>query len=257
MTDSVAAIELLPQLGSGLVACYARRSGGVSGAEFSSLNLGFSTGDDRDRVVENRRRLALAVGAPLERWIVTGQVHGAEVLVVDRAAAGTGSTGVVKSLPAADAVVLLHPGSFALSLSADCPLVLVADPTTRLAGVAHAGWRGTVAGVVENLVQALLAQGARAADLHAAVSPGIGQCCFEVGPEVLQAAAARPGFAAAARGNYLDLRTLHRHSLEQLGVAPSRIAVSAECSACTPEHYFSHRRDHGRSGRNGALIGWR
>lgn len=255
-THNPAYRSLLPGLAPDFVAAYGQRDGGVSTGEFASLNLGFSTGDDRDAVIENRRRLGVAVGAPIERWVVPGQVHGADVLEWDGAAL-PGGAGVSDELPRADAVVLTHPGTFALSLSADCPLVVVADPVTRSAGVAHAGWRGTVAGVVENLVAALVAKGVSSHDLHAAVSPGIGVCCFEVGPEVLAAATPRPGFAGAVRGSHLDLRTLHRASLEQSGVPAERIQVSDECSYCAPQHYFSHRRDAGKTGRNGMVVGWK
>lgn len=252
----VVAEPLVPQLPD-LVAHFFQRQGGVSEGPYHSLNLGFSTGDCAEAVVENRARCAMAIAAPLDRWVVAGQVHGAEVARVSRHDAGEGARARSLRYAQQDAVVLTEPGVFALGLSADCPLLVIADPVARRAALAHAGWRGTVAGVVEVVVRALAALGSAPATLHAGISPGICGSCYEVGHEVFDALAGRAGLAAARRDRYLDLRTIHQATLIELGVDPQRIALHPGCSACAPERYFSHRRDHGRTGRGGALVGWR
>lgn len=248
--------SLLPDLES-LVCHYAQRSGGVSEAPFASLNLGFSTGDDPLRVVENRRRLGEHLGAPLDHWIVAGQVHGADVVRPDRERRGEGAFSPSELFPAADALLLCDEDVFALTLGADCPSVIVADPVRRCVGVAHAGWRGTAAGVVQALVLAVVEAGSALTDLHAAVSPGICGGCYEVGIEVFAALAGQPGAAGARQGRQLDLRSIHRAALCDLGVAEGRVRVHPDCTACLPERYFSHRRDRGDTGRNGVLVGWR
>ncbi|MGE3166520.1 MAG: peptidoglycan editing factor PgeF [Planctomycetota bacterium] len=247
---------LLPQVDD-LVCHYAHRTGGVSAAPFDSLNLGFSTGDAAAAVVENRHRLAQTLDAPLDRWVVAGQVHGAQVTQPTAAHAAEGARAPSAVFSAADAVLLTEPHLFTLVLGADCPAVVIADPVRRWVGVAHAGWRGTVAGVIQALVAAFMARGSAPRDWVAAVSPGICGACYEVGEEVFAALASQPGAAAARSGRQLDLRVTHRHILVAASVPPAAIRVHPDCTACRPERYFSHRRDHGATGRNGVLVGWR
>lgn len=249
-------IPLLPEC-DGLVAHHARRTGGVSEGPFASLNLGFSTKDDADAVRENRRRFGVAADAPLSRWVVCGQVHGSQVASVGVESAGEGSESPSQRFPDRDAVFLQEPGVFALALSADCPLVLIADPDRRTAGIAHAGWRGTVSGVIENLVSTMMAAGSRVDTLRAAVSPGICGRCYPVGPEVFEACEGLPGAEAARTGDHLDLRRIHAAILEHAGVPLRQVRVHSDCSSCDATGYFSYRRDAGNTGRNGALIGWR
>lgn len=249
-------VPLLDDCGD-LVCHYAERGGGASGGPYRSLNLGFSTADDHAAVLENRRRVAHALGAPLARWIVAGQVHGADCLRGSPALAGVGAAAVAPPGLQADAVFLPEPGVFALGLSADCPLVVLADPRRRFAGIAHAGWRGTARGVLQVLLAEILGAGAAPEDLRAGISPGICGSCYQVGEEVFAACAALPGFARARRGDRLDLRALQLAILEAAGIPSARIRVSDRCSACDGDRFFSHRRDHGVTGRNGALVGFR
>ncbi len=239
------------------VAAYSTRRGGASAPPFDSHNLGFSTGDDPASVRENRQRLSDAVGAPLDAWVVPGQCHGKEVLTVGREDASEGALAPSARFRGFDAVLLAEPGIFALSLSADCPLVVIADPNQRRGGVAHAGWRGTAVGVVEALLEALAAAGSDLTECYAALSPGICGGCFEVGEEVFEAVADLPGARAARDGNRLDLRRIHREALTIAGFSPDRISRSPYCSFEDASVCFSHRRDKGRTGRNGAIVGWR
>ena len=248
-------VPLIPVL-DGLVTRFAGRTGGVSAPPFASLNLGFSTGDDPDHVIENRRRLGEAVGAPLERWVVGGQVHGTRVTHATATLAGEGACAPSDALPASDGMFLAEPGIFALGLSADCPLVVIADPLHRTSGVAHAGWRGTAAGVIEALLGEFTRCGSRPEELHAAISPGICGSCYPVGPEVFEALTGKPGIRAAKSGANLDLRRVHAVILAELGIPPERISLHPDCSSCTPELYFSHRRGGPRTGRNGVVVGW-
>ena len=250
----IEAIPLLPEV-AGLVAHFATRTGGVSRPPYDSLNLGLSSGDERASVLRNRERLAVALEAPLERWVVGGQVHGAVVARVNGELRGEGALAPSTRLREADAVYLVEPGIFALALSADCPLVAIVDPLTRRAGLAHAGWRGTAAGIVESLVAAFVEDGSRPESLHAAISPGICGKCYRVGRDVLDALRGRPGAGRACQVSHVDLRAIHRAILDEAGILSVR--VHGDCSACTASRFFSHRRDRGRTGRNGALLGWR
>jgi YfiH family protein len=234
----------------GVQAVFTLRSGGVSAGTFASLNVGAHVGDDPAAVAENRQRIAQAFGLPQEpAWLT--QVHGSEVFRL-----GTPSV----SGASADAVVSTQAGRVCVIQVADCLPVLFAARDGSVVGAAHAGWRGLVAGVLENTVAAL---GVPATELLAWIGPGIGQANFEVGPEVREAlvAAAGPGAAAAhaaftanARGRWqCDLAGLARQRLAGLGL--TQIHGGQWCTYEQAGQFFSHRRD-GRSGRMAALI-WR
>ena len=236
-------------------AAFALRGGGVSAAPWASLNLGAHVGDAPEAVRENRRRLATALALPAEPlWLE--QVHGVEVW---RAAAGAPHPAAPPSAapPVADAVVVDAPGLVAAIMVADCLPVLFCDREGRRVAAAHAGWRGLVAGVLENTVAAL---DVPPAQLLAWLGPAIGPQRFEVGSEVRQAfldAAAGAGAAAhfqpSPTGRWLcDLAGIARDRLARLGVAA--VYGGGECTASDPDRFFSHRRDAPRTGRMAALV---
>lgn len=219
------------------------REGGVSRGEYGSLNLGLASGDEPARVAANR----LAVRAHLPsspRWL--RQVHGVAVADLDLPRPA--------SLPAADAAVTAEPGRVAVVLTADClPVFLCRDDGSRVA-VAHAGWRGLAAGVLEAAVAAL---GGEAARVLAWMGPAIGPAAFEVGPEVREAFVAVHGEAEAAfapragRKFTADLYALARMRLARAGVAS--VSGGGFCTFTEDRRFFSYRRAR-RSGRLGAFI---
>jgi YfiH family protein len=220
----------------GARAAFSARVGGVSGEPFDTLNLALLTGDERDRVAENRRRLATALGLEPEGVLIGRQVHAA---AVERHEAPLDSNAFAEPgprLPDADGQVTGRSGLAPLVMVADCLPVALAGASG--VGMIHCGWRGLTAGVVERGVREV---GAEAA----AIGPGIGPCCYEVGMEVLDAFA--PLGDGIARGRMLDLREIARRLLERAGVA--RVEVSELCTSCNPELFFSHRRDGERTGR--------
>lgn len=219
---------------------FTTRAGGVSEGAFASLNLGILTDDDPAAVRENRRLLCEAVGVDSARLALNRQRHGP---VVRRAAPGGDAPP-----PPADGLWSDEPGQPMLVLAADCaPLALArAGGGPPAAAILHAGWRGLLAGVV--------AQGAAALGggrLAAAVGPAIGPCCYEVGEEV--AAPFRAAFGAdVVRGGRLDLWTAAERALRAAGAA--RVDRFDLCTACDARRFFSHRRDAGRTGRQGAIA---
>ena len=217
----------------GWLIAFTGRRGGVSTAPYDSLNLAARVGDKPEPVAENRKRTASVVGFEGDRLALARQVHEADLIDV-----GVTDAGV---LGEADGLTVTHPGSVAAILTADCAPVVVASQGSI--GVLHAGWRGLVAGVIEAGLEAL--DGADAAW----VGPCIHACCYEVGPEVVEAFTER-GLPVAAPDR-VDPAEAAATVLRRAGV--TNIAVAEECTHCDPR-YFSYRRD-GVTGRQGAFAG--
>jgi len=143
------------------------------------------------------------------------------------------------------------PGAVVAVKTADCIPILLVDERLRAVAAVHAGWRGTVARIAATAVQAMGARfGTEARDLHAALGPGIGACCYEVGPEV----AAQ--FGGQGRG-HIDLAAANRSQLAEVGVTPERIYASNLCTMCRPEEFHSFRRDQKAAGRLHSFVGIR
>jgi polyphenol oxidase len=214
---------------------FSTREGGVSSGLYASLNLGLRTDDEPANVEENRRRLCAEVGADPELLTLNRQVHGT---TVRRALAGERNT-------EADGLWTEEPGVPLLAMSADClPVVLArVNGTGDVPGVAtlHVGWRGLADGVIAAGIEAL---GGR---LAAAIGPGIGPCCYEVGPEVAE----RFDPDLVARGK-LDLWTAAERAMRSAGV--KHVERTDLCTACNENLFFSHRRDEGVTGRQGVIA---
>jgi YfiH family protein len=239
----------------GVQAAFTLRGGGVSQGRYDSFNLGSHVGDGAAAVAENRRRLRAALALPAEpNWL--SQVHGTDVLDLDLAPSANAATaGDAAVIATADAAVTRRRGVVAAVLVADCLPVLLATHTGSAVAVAHAGWRGLAAGVIEAAVAAFAAP---RGGVCAWLGPAIGAAHFEVGEEVRGAflaheAAAAAGFVRNPRGRWqCDLVLLARQRLAAAGV--SVVAHSGLCTFADARLY-SYRRD-GVTGRMAALI-WR
>lgn len=225
----------------GAVAAFSTRLGGVSEPPFDTLNLGRLTGDPEVR--ENRHRLAAALGIDPRGVLIGRQVHEAVVERHEEPTEPSAFAEPAPGLPEADGQATDRPGLVPLVFVADCLPVALAGP--RGVAMIHCGWRGMASGIVQRGVEEVEATAA-------AAGPSIGSCCYEVGEEVLDAF--RPLGDGIASGRMLDLREVARRLLEQAGV--ERIEISDLCTSCNPELFFSHRRDAGRTGRQGGLV-WR
>jgi YfiH family protein len=225
----------------GARAAFSARLGGVSEGPFKSLNLGRLTGDRAEAVRENRHRLAAAVAIDPSLVLIGRQVHAAEVARHDAPTEPPAYANPAPGLPEADGHATARADLAPLVFVADCLPVALAGP----GGVAmiHCGWRGLAAGIVKRGVEVVEARAA-------AVGPGIGPCCYEVGDEVL--GAFEPLGPGLAEGRMLDLRLVARRLLQRAGV--DSIEVSEACTSCQPELFFSHRRDGERTGRQAGLV---
>jgi hypothetical protein len=238
---------VLPQ--DGFLHGFPERTGGVSTGRRASLNVGAKWGDDPANVAENLRRVAAHAGYAPEALHIMRHDHGTAVWTVGEP---------MPEPPAFDGMVTNRVGPVLGAFAADCIPMLFADPAARVCGAAHSGWRGTVGRIAANMVARMAALGARPADLRVALGPSIGACCFEVGPEVsaeFRAAFGElPGMIVEGpHKEHIDLRVVTRHVLETAGVAPDHIDSTPPCTRCTPERFYSYRRD-GKEG--GVLMGY-
>ncbi len=258
--NGVEALHLTSLEGLGGVgALFTGRNGGVSPRWQNGLNWSYSVGDDLAHVRENRRRSLELLGLPAEAAVMAGLVHGDRVVAVTRAHAGNG--GDVGLVPDCDALITDEPGLALIVTAADCVPVYLYDPIRRVIGVAHAGWRGTVAGIAGKTAQAMVRQyGCNPAEIHGAIGPSIGPCCYEVDDAV--AAPLRQYYGADAEGlltpgrtpgkYQLDLWEANRRDLLSAGLV--HVKSSQACTSCQMDRLFSHRAERGAAGRAAALI---
>lgn len=229
-------------VGANVTAVFTTRLGGHSEPPFDSLNLGILTEDEAEAVLANRNRLAAAFGFPPERVAIARQVHGAEMLEHAGAQQPSPFSAPGSPIPEADGHVTAQPGLAPLVFVADCLPVVLAG--SRGVAVLHCGWRGLAAGIIARGAEAVAAT-------DAAIGPGIGACCYEVGEEVL-AEFAPLGDGLCAEGRMLDLPEVARRMLADAGVG--RVQSAGLCTSCEERLFFSHRRDAGRTGRQAGLA---
>ena len=226
----------------GARAAFSTRIGGVSQPPYEALNVAVKTGDDPGRVRDNRGRLAAALGIEPNRVLMAHQVHGDRLIRHTVEQQPPIFAEAVPSPEDADAHATAEPGLAPMVMVADCLPVALAGPGG--VAMAHCGWRGLAAG--------LAATAAREVDAAAAaIGPGIGPCCYEVGDEVLAAFAEVPG---VAEDRMLDLAGVARHQLAEAGVG--EVESSGLCTSCEADLFFSHRRDGERTGRQAGFV-WR
>jgi polyphenol oxidase len=269
-----------------LVHGFSTRPGGVSKCYGGrTLNLGFTPADSRENVARNRRLFLEGIGAASEDvdsiWplVQVKQLHSAVVHSV--------SASPHEPL-AGDGIITDTPGLLLAIKTADCVPVLVADVKLRVIGAFHAGWRGTVARIVQKGVGEMRRQlGSQPRDLRAAIGPSIRRCCYQVGPEVraefdsqfsyspdlfeevfdadaihvrypmLFLTARAPGHSELGPELHLDLVEANRRQLEDAGLAAEHISIIDGCTACDTTRFFSHRAEFGKTGRMMAAIGIR
>jgi YfiH family protein len=235
---------------------FTTRAGGASQPPFDALNLGWKWGDQRADVDENHRRLLAVSGA--RTMFRASQVHGVGVLHLHG-----GDDPQAIAAREADGLCSDEPGLGVSVHVADCTPILLACSRTGACAALHAGWRGTVAGMVRAGVDSLVSHfGCQPVTLSAALGPCIGACCFEVGPEVAAAfvaampAACENGVLLATSGSkpHIDLRRFQSLQLEAAGLLPENIDASADCTFCDPAGRFYSFRRNGRS--TGQLVGF-
>lgn len=224
---------------------FSTRQGGVSQPPFDSLNLGLSTADSKESVRKNRAIAAASLGLTEADMAIAGQVHGADVLTVTEPGL----------FPGFDGLVTRTPGLLLSISAADCAAVLLADPVAGVIGACHAGWRGHVAGIERNTLQAMVALGASPTHIRAFIGPCISQKNFEVGDEV--AVQFDDGFVernVSTGKAHVDLSGSIMASLMKGGVLHPNLEQSPLCTFQETDQLFSYRAQKGKTGRMMGMI---
>ncbi|MDD6406382.1 MAG: peptidoglycan editing factor PgeF [Clostridiales bacterium] len=247
---------------AGVTHAFSTRMGGVSEGYLGSMNLSFHRGDDPDRVMENHRRFARAVGYDYTKLVFSDQVHKTDIYKVDENDAGKG---IVKEsdIKEIDGLATNVPGIPLMTFYADCVPVFFFDPVNRVVAMNHSGWKGTVAKISKCMLDKLNKwYGTDPGDVICAVGPSICKECYEVSKDVADQ------FKAAYtedevpyivfdkyNGKYLlDLHRANYFNLVDAGVKPENIDVTDICTCCNSGWLFSHRASKGMRGNLGAVI---
>jgi polyphenol oxidase len=246
-----------------LVHGFSTRTGGVSALDGAAsthgdLNLGFTPRDAQESVVENRDRFLRAVltgnSASATGWgvVTLKQMHSGLVRRVGK------SDATPEASQWGDGLITSEPGVLLGIQTADCLPILIADGKRKAIGAFHAGWRGTLKGIVARGVAAMQREfGSEPPDMRAAIGPGIGSCCFTVGTEVRELFSARYPYAQELYSDEgrMDLVEANRRQLLTAGLAPEAIFALNACTSCHTNQFFSYRAEHGKTGRMMAVIG--
>ncbi|MDW7651276.1 MAG: peptidoglycan editing factor PgeF [Bacillota bacterium] len=243
--------------GQGIIHGFTLRSGGVSTAPYDTFNLGFHVGDSPQHVLENRRRLAEALGYHPEHVVAGEQVHKTAVSVVDADMRGRGHASSGDAVAATDGLVCMEPGIVLMAHSADCTILFFHDPVLHCIGLAHAGWRGAVADMSRAMVETMHGLGCLRENIRVALSPSVGPCCYQIGEPVIEkiAPGLRGKVISVRDGNsFLDLAGLQRLQLMQAGIPGQNITRSAYCTNCRDDLFFSYRASGGQTGRMAGVI---
>ena len=250
-------LEYLTAEGISVPHCFTTRRGGVSSGYLSSLNLGLNRGDDPKNVERNFQILADMLGITNEDFVLTRQIHSDIVVKVGRA--DRGNLMVREASPQCDALITNDPGVALVVFTADCTPILLHDPVTGAVGAAHAGWRGTAAGIAAKTVEAMVREfGCQPENIQAAIGPCIGKCCFETDWDVPQAMLDALGpkalTAITQKGAkyYVDNKFCNALWLQRSGIGV--LDISPDCTMCRPDRYWSHRAHGDRRGTQAGII---
>lgn len=255
-TQKIGTLEYLRCDGIAVPHCFTTRLGGVSTGVFDSLNIGMHRGDAGENVAKNHEILAEALDYDVHKVVMSHQVHSDIVHVVTDA----DCKGLDHHLyPECDGLITNTAGVVLVIFTADCTPILLHDRVTGAVGAVHAGWRGTALDIAGKAVAAMVEQfGCDPKNIHAAIGPNIGVCCFETGGEVPQAMVdtfgdeARRWIFPTGDKYYVNLKEINRHALSRRGVG--YIDVSDACTACQSARFWSHRVTGGNRGSQGAII---
>ncbi len=236
--------------GHNIIAAQSTRLGGISPAPFNSMNLGLSVNDTRENVMKNRKLFFEGLGIKLDQLVISKQVHGTDVLIVDKP---------IITTEGYDAQITNVQNIFLAISIADCTPILIYDTKNKTVAAIHAGWRGTAGKIVSNTLLKMKEHfGTNGTDCKAYIGACIAYDNFEVGKEVAeQFDPAFKRFDASKQKYFVDLKATNKQLLMDFGLIPENIDVSTYCTVKNNDLFFSHRKEKGKTGRMMVVIGMR
>jgi polyphenol oxidase len=247
-----------------LVIGFSTKNGGFSNNQYSTLNMGLHVGDNRDVVAQNKQTLAKLIDIPLNKWVATEQTHGINLKKVSNVDGGRGSFQYTDSILNTDGLYTNDSDVLLTLCYADCVPIFFIDSESKMIGIVHAGWKGSVHGIAREIVEAWRLYGIQTATIKVAIGPSICKQCYIVDDFVINLVEKRledvekkPYNLIKDNQYQLDLRELNKQILINSGILESNILVTNYCTSCHSEMFFSHRGDGGKTGRMMSFIGWK
>lgn len=240
-----------------LLHCFTTRKGGVSKGSYESMNLGFSTGDDEESVRKNFYIMTEKLGIKIKDIVETAQTHTNNIRYVTENYKGRAM--MEPEYTDIDGLYTDKKNVVLMSFHADCNAVFFYDPVKKLIGLSHAGWRGTVTNIVGEMIKALVELGSNPSDLKAAISPSLGQCCFEVDKDVADLFITtdikyKDFMITKGKKYHFDLWEINKYNMVKEGMNGKNIDIAGLCSKCRNDLFFSHRGQKGKRGLMTAMI---
>lgn len=239
---------------------YSTRIGGVSENEFKSMNLGFTCGDDPKNVVKNHEIFCRALGFDMNKIVRRKQVHGNKIDIISEKDVSDKEF-KTEILEEADGLITNVPGIILSTRHADCLPIFMIDPVLKVVGLAHSGWRGTVAKISKSLLDVFINRyGSELKNIVCALGPGIGKCCFEVKEDTFKEfqkmnLSGFDSFYTRKEDKFnIDMMSVIRQVLLECGVNGKNIFESDVCTSCNSKLLFSHRASGGKRGNNVAFV---
>jgi YfiH family protein len=245
-----------------LVAGFTTKRGGVSQKPYQSLNTGFHVGDEKDDVIENRKRIAKGLRFHTNSWVGCEQTHDIQIKKIDSTQKGLGALDYETALKGVDGLYTTEKGILLTLCFADCVPLYFYHPKSKLIGIAHAGWKGTVNGIAQKMIHKWEEEGVPPEEVQTIIGPSICGNCYIVDNKVIDLVQNRveeneeKPYNLVSEGQYkLDLKLLNAQILKKAGVR--HVSVTSLCTSCDHDLFFSHRRDKGTTGRLMSFIGWK
>ncbi|HLS20132.1 MAG TPA: peptidoglycan editing factor PgeF [Bacillota bacterium] len=239
---------------------FSTRCGGVSEGFYESLNLGLHVADESSRVIANREILAKQLTIPLQHWVSGSQVHGSEIKIVTENDRGLGATNMSTSIQGVDGLITRAKDVLCTAFFADCVPLYFFDPKSKYIGIAHAGWRGTVLGIGQRMVETFQSLGVLKENLLVSIGPCISGEKYEVDETVIKEIPKQFLKSVTKQKQnkkyLLDLKRLNSEILLHSGILRHNISITNYCTHQNDDLFFSYRRDRGKTGRMIGYIGY-
>jgi len=247
-----------------LMVGFTSKNGGMSNSDFSSLNVGFHVEDNKKSVCENRQHIARKLSFPLENWVGAQQTHEIKIAKVIKSDKGKGANEYENAFKRTDGFFTFEHEMLLTLCYADCVPLYFFHPGSGAIGIAHAGWKGTVNGIAEEMIRSFQSEGLKASDIFVAIGPSICENCYIVDDHVIKLVqnkledVDRKPYNLISDHHYtFNLKACNKEILLKSGVQNKHILTTNLCTSCQKEHFFSHRRDQGKTGRMMSFIGWK